>query len=85
MTLLIVSLYVGFAITLVSIWWLTTRLREHEDLLLDLYLMLSEVHESLTPLSTNTQLDVPVETYTPDQITDLLNQLGKEPDHGHDR
>lgn len=49
MTLLIVFLYVGFAITLVSIWWLTTRLREHEDLLLDLYLMLSDVHESLTP------------------------------------
>lgn len=85
MTLLIVFLYVGFAITLVSIWWLTTRLREHEDLLLDLYLMLSDVHESLTPPPTNTQMEGPVETYTPDQITDLLNQIRKEPHDEPDR
>lgn len=85
MTLLIAFLYVGFAITLVSIWWLTTRLREHEDLLLDLYLMLSDVHESLTPPPTDIQLEGPVETYTPDQITDLLTKIGKEQDHEHDR
>lgn len=85
MTLDVVFLYVAFALTLVFIAWLTSRMREHEDLLLDLRFRSNEFLERLAALKpTGTPSEEPF-MYTADQVRYLIDQLGKETTDGHDR
>ena len=47
MTLDVVLLYVGFASLIAFTGWLTARMREHEDLLLDLRFRINDIRESV--------------------------------------
>lgn len=85
MTLDVVILYVAFALTLVFVAWLTARMRQHEDLLLDLRFRCNELLERLSALKpAGTPSEEPF-MYTPDQVRELIDQLGKEATDGHDR
>lgn len=85
MTLYVVFLYVAFVLTLVCIAWLTARMRQHEDLLLDLRFRCNEILEKLaTKKPAGTHREEP-SLYTADQVRYLIDQLGKETTDGHDR
>lgn len=48
MTLEIVILYICFALILALVGWLTARMRQHDDVLLDLRFKLNDVRGKLT-------------------------------------
>ena len=84
MTLDVVLLYIAFALTIAAIGWLTARMREHEDLLLDLRFRINDVRESLVSKRTPSgSLQTPASTN--DEIARYIDQLGKETHRGHDR
>lgn len=48
MTLDVVILYICFALILALVGWLTARMRQHDDVLLDLRFKLNDVRGKLT-------------------------------------
>lgn len=84
MTLDVVLLYVAIALTIAAIGWLTARMRDHEDLLLDLRFRINDARESLVSKSTPTgSLQTPASTN--EEIARYIDQLGKETHRGNDR
>lgn len=50
MTLEIVILYIFFALILALVGWLTARIRQHDDVLLDLRFKINDVRGKLTTI-----------------------------------
>lgn len=84
MTLDVVLLYVGFASLIAFTGWLTARMREHEDLLLDLRFRINDIRESVASKASPTAALKRPDSAN-DQLTHYIDQLGKEATSGHDR
>ncbi|MCT1450621.1 hypothetical protein [Corynebacterium sp. p3-SID1194] len=84
MTLHVVFLYLAFVGILIAIGWLTSRIRQHEDLLLDLRFRINDIREAMASKG-GSPVFPQNRTTTNDEIARYIDQLGKETHRGHDR